>query len=218
MNPASPFRATSRIRNAAVAGLGVLALLSLAVAIVVANTVADSPAAEARTRARTQAVNPSPVAKVSNSPSPQAASAASPVAAGGQAGQQNWSTTPDNRNQGASIVYFRFRQWPSCTQSEPTPAIVEWKVTGAEAVELSVDNPGVVGSYGTYQGSTGEETLHISCAGAAGTSQEHIYTIYTGGTGGRKSATLTASVKVPQASPASPAPAAAPASSPSQER
>jgi len=102
---------------------------------------------------------------------------------------------------GPQIVYFRVKQQPQCprgTNQFPipgVPAIVEWKVTGADQVALSVDNPNMVGSYGTY-GVQANETLGFGCSGAPGTMAKHTYTIYTVGGGTQRSRTLTVEAKV----------------------
>jgi len=83
-------------------------------------------------------------------------------------------------------------------------------MSGSDGAALSVDNPGLVGSYRTYPDSTGSETLTFSCGGAPGTTESHVYTIYTTGAGPRKSATITAKAKIGGASPTPALPKVAP--------
>jgi hypothetical protein len=108
-----------------------------------------------------------------------------------------------SQTSGTQIVYFRVKQQPKCEEgtdvyrSPAVPAIIEWKVTGATKVALSVDNPNLVGAYQTYDGTQGSETFTFSCGGPAGSTETHQYTINTIG-GGTKKMTISASVKVPE--------------------
>ena len=104
---------------------------------------------------------------------------------------------------GPRIVYFKLVQKPTCPEGEDvvrspgSPAIIEWKVTGAHAVALSVDNPGRVGAYGTYRQLTERLEFPFSCGGEVNSTETHTYTIYTvSGDGKRKHRTITASAKV----------------------
>ncbi|BCJ65330.1 hypothetical protein [Polymorphospora rubra] len=99
---------------------------------------------------------------------------------------------------GTSIVYFKVVQKPTCpTGTDPGRAlIVGWKTTGATAVALSADNPGMVGSYGTYHGNEGSQEFSFSCA-EKGRTETHTYTIHTIGDGPQRSKTLDVSLQVP---------------------
>ncbi|GAA4143126.1 hypothetical protein GCM10022251_01250 [Phytohabitans flavus] len=105
------------------------------------------------------------------------------------------TTTRPPEEYGPRIEYFRITQKPQCPQGtseypvEGVPVIVEWKVTGAEQVTISVDGPGV---YGTYS-AEGSETFTFSCGGAAdGETVKHTYLLKTVGGGSTKSKQLTA--------------------------
>jgi hypothetical protein len=66
--------------------------------------------------------------------------------------------------------------------------IVTWKATNATGMALSIDNPGLVGSYGTY-GPSGSMDLYAGCYKDEGT---HTITAYTvGGTGPQAHQTIT---------------------------
>jgi hypothetical protein len=66
--------------------------------------------------------------------------------------------------------------------------IITWKVTNATGMALSIDNPGLVGSYGTY-GPSGSMDLYGGCYSDEGT---HTITAYTvGGTGPQAHQTIT---------------------------
>ncbi|MEV4627399.1 hypothetical protein AB0J90_14020 [Micromonospora sp. NPDC049523] len=75
------------------------------------------------------------------------------------------------------IVQFRIQQKPTCPQGtsefpvEATPLVIEWKVTGAEQVELAVDGPGL---YDTYP-AQGKESFTFSCGGEPGSTEKHTY-------------------------------------------
>jgi len=132
---------------------------------------------------------------------------------GGPSGQPNPAGQPSNsptRSHGTSpkptaqIVYFKITSQPACpvvgTPDAPFSApgqdiTIEWRVTGATSVALSVDNPDYfqqnhTGSYQTYDGTHGTATISFPC----NTSQPmttHKYTINTVGGGSSKSKTLT---------------------------
>jgi hypothetical protein len=201
MEPDSQPATSTNVRNIALAGLGVLATISLVTALVVANT------SSAKHRAERTANSESAKGSLSAAPSAQSSDAAGQVASGGGTGGDSNQATDQgtqgtHQDNGPQIVYFRFRQQPKCTASGPQPAIIEWKVSGATGAALSVDNPGIVGSYRKYSGTTGSETLYVSCA--PGNTESHVYTIYTTGSEPQRSATLNAKVTAPAA--ASPTP------------
>ena len=92
------------------------------------------------------------------------------------------------------IVYFRIRQQPKCKgsshQGPVVPLIVEWQVTGADTVTLSTD-----GTAKNYP-SSGTETYVFGCAGAAGTTDTHKYTLTADHDGTHATKSLTASAVV----------------------
>jgi len=102
---------------------------------------------------------------------------------------------------GPRIVYFRIKQKPQCPQGTNVfpvpgvPVVIEWKVTGADQVKLSVDDPNRVGSYGTYA-TEATETFTFACSGAPNTVEKHTYTIYTVGGGAQRHKSITAEAKV----------------------
>ncbi len=194
--------ANNNVRNIALAGLGVLATISLVTALVVANM-----SSSGKHRAEHTADSTNAKGALSTAPSAQASDAAGQAAGGGTGtggdnqgtGQGGQGTHQDN---GPQIVYFRFRQQPKCTASGAQPAIIEWKVSGATGVALSVDNPGIVGSYRRYSCTTGSETLYVSCQ--PGGSESHVYRIYTTGSEPQRSSTPTPKVTgTPTSSPTS---------------
>jgi hypothetical protein len=189
-----------RRRTIGLAFLGVLALLSLVAVAVVALSGPDAGQRAGGNRqglagGGTGGVSAQPSAAATPTPPTPTAAATpnaqpTPTHGGGHGGQQ----------QGAQVVYFRLKQQPVCgAGGNHTPAIVEWKVSGATGAALSVDNPGIVGSYRSYQGATGSETLHFSCGGRPGTRESHVYTIYTVGGATQKSQTINATATVPGA-------------------
>jgi hypothetical protein len=205
MEPASQPPTSTTVRNVALACLGALALVSLAAALLVAANTASAKTGTRRGEAKVghTTITASPVAAASASATDPIGQVA--VDAGTGNGDQNGSggqaTTPTDT--GPRIVYFRLRQQPKCGPSGPVqPAVIEWKVSGATGAALSVDNPGIVGSYRSYPGTTGSETLTFSCPLPAGTTESHVYTIYTTGGSPQRSATMTAKATTPGASPA----------------
>jgi hypothetical protein len=198
MEPDSQPPTSTNVRNIALAGLGVLATISLVTALVVANT------SSGKHRSSRSADTNAAKGSLSTAPSAQASDAAGQAAGNGGTGAENQATGQGtqgtHQDNGPQIVYFRFRQQPKCTASGPQPAIIEWKVSGATGAALSVDNPGIVGSYRSYSGTTGSETLYFSCQ-PAGSTETHVYTIYTTGGNPQRSSTLTAKATSPGPSP-----------------
>jgi len=184
--------------------LGLLALVSVAVALVVSQS---SSAGQNRTGARAGdnglggASASATVAADATDGTGTGGGSGDTTGNGGATTQPTW--TPTHTTQaGPQVVYFRFKQQPKCISPGNTlPAIIEWKVSGATGAALSVDNPGIVGSYRTYDGTTGSETLYAGCGGSPGSTEKHTYTIYTVGGSPQRSATLTATLTVPGATP-----------------
>jgi hypothetical protein len=109
---------------------------------------------------------------------------------------------------GPRIVSFTITQQVRCPTTrggEVTPLKLAWHATGGVTkIALSVDNPGIVGAYQTYDGATGGDTfMNFSCSGPAGSKNTHVFTIYTVGGGTQVSRTLTISavVNAPDAEP-----------------
>ena len=78
---------------------------------------------------------------------------------------------------GPRIETFRVAQEPMCpggTTANPIdgrPVTLEWQVTGAEQVSISIDGPGV---YGTYP-ADGGDTYDFGCEGSEGDIQRHTF-------------------------------------------
>lgn len=205
MEPASSASGTTNLRNAALVFLGVLALISLVAALIAANMPGRQKVRSAGDVTPTSP-SPTPVVTVTVSATATATTDNTAQTGGYGAGQEGQA--------GPQVVYLRLKQQPRCG-SKPVPAIIEWKVSGATGAALSVDNPGVVGSYRSYHDTSGSETLPFSCGGAA---EKHTYTIYTTGGSPQRSQTITASVAAnvtpsdpPKTSSKPSAPASAPA-------
>ena len=121
---------------------------------------------------------------------------------GGGNGGAGQASPSASQSGGTQIVYFRVKQQPKCEEgtnvyhSPAVPAIIEWKVTGATKVALSVDNPNLVGAYQTYDGTQGSETFTFSCGGTVGSIETHQYTINTVGGPGKQKMTISVSAKV----------------------
>ena len=99
---------------------------------------------------------------------------------------------------GPWIEYFRVAQKPSCPAGtnvapiEGTPVTLEWKVTGADAAAISIDGPGL---YGTYEPEK-SDTFPFSCGGEPGTTQKHTYLLQTVGGGETQTKEITVSARV----------------------
>jgi hypothetical protein len=201
MEPHQPIHATDRRRTLALVFLGVLALLSAVAAIVF--VVLDGPDGRQQQAARDRAGTGAQagLGDSSSTPAvsrPPTSDNQAPAATGKPAGGGDHAP----KAAGPQIVYFRVQQQPRCdTAGNHTPAIVRWKLSGATGAALSVDNPGVVGSYRSYTGTTGTETLNFSCGGGPGSTETHVYTLYTVGGGQQRSRTIKVSATVPGATP-----------------
>ncbi|HWS32656.1 MAG TPA: hypothetical protein VN408_07920 [Actinoplanes sp.] len=96
------------------------------------------------------------------------------------------------------IAVFRVSRKPICpsgtdqVQNEGRPVVLEWRVTGAKSVTLSVDGPGV---YNTYVAED-TATIDFPCGEDAGNEQTHTYTIAVTGPEGTESKTLTVTAPV----------------------
>ncbi|RKR89090.1 hypothetical protein BDK92_3427 [Micromonospora pisi] len=107
---------------------------------------------------------------------PTATPAGQPGNAPGQPGTAT-SAGPADAASPVRITSFRVKQKPSCPQGasefpvEAVPLTLEWKVSGAERVELAVDGPGL---YGTYP-AIGTESFTFSCGGVPGSVENHTY-------------------------------------------
>jgi hypothetical protein len=123
----------------------------------------------------------------SPSPTPVAGTSSEPTST-------RTTANPPPVSSGPRIVYFRIKQRVKCPQGtdQGQPLILEWHATGGVTrMALSVDNPGLVGGYKTYDGPDGSDTFtNFSCGPPPGTKQTHTFTIYTVGGGAQRSKTL----------------------------
>jgi hypothetical protein len=128
----------------------------------------------------------------------------------GNSGGNNGNTV-----RGPQIEYFKIKQWPSCPSGtgadrrEGQDTIVEWKVTGTDKVTISVDGPGI---YGTY-GASGEQSFTFGCGDwEPGEKAKHTYLLMTvgGGDVAKKTLTATATVNGTITTPSPAPPVAAP--------
>jgi hypothetical protein len=181
-----------------------LALLALAGGVVLA-TAACGPAAAQR---RAAASDDNAVSGIGGAPTPDPTSdptapaqltRTAPVDATGTPGHQNprpsgSAKTSTSATPAPVIVYFRIQQKPKCKgssgQGPIVPLIIEWQVTGADAVTMSTD-----GATKDYPAS-GSETYVFGCAGAAGSTDSHTYTLKATHAGAHASKSLTASAVV----------------------
>ncbi|GIG88894.1 hypothetical protein [Plantactinospora endophytica] len=118
---------------------------------------------------------------------------------GGSSGGGNTGGTKDKKPAGPTIVSYRIKQKPQCDQGTNVnrvpglPVVLEWKVTGADKVTISVDGPGI---YDTYP-AVGTATINFPCGdGQPGAYVKHTYELRTVGGGEVRSKTLSASALV----------------------
>ncbi|BCY08284.1 hypothetical protein [Actinoplanes sp. L3-i22] len=108
------------------------------------------------------------------------------------------TTTTTTAPAGPVISYYRVSGKPSCpsgTDQAKFPGedvTLEWKVTGADTVTLSVDGPGIYAAYDAKDSAT----LSFPCSGDPGSYQSHKYLLTASGPNGTKTRTLTVKAKV----------------------
>jgi hypothetical protein len=141
----------------------------------------------------------------SGSPGPVGQLGQSSPSAGSTGSGGHHNTQPDNPDPGSAtsppspdapvIVYFRVAQQPRCKgssgQGPIIPLIVEWQVTGAEAVTLAEDGAGA-----TNYASSGTETYIFGCSGTPGSTLRHTYTLSAQHNAARTTRSLTVSATV----------------------
>ncbi len=100
-------------------------------------------------------------------------------------------TTPPT---GPAILYFRVKTKPNCEsvggggQVFPArDAVLEWAVVNVTEVTISIDGPGLFGTYDA----TSTQTLPFSCGGQTNTTYKHTYTLRTVGGGPVQTQTIT---------------------------
>ncbi len=83
---------------------------------------------------------------------------------------------------------------PACAQGTNNfmtpghPGVVSWRATGVTNVTISVDGPGLYGTYGL----TGSQEFAFSCNGAEGSTETHSYTFNTVPAGLTRTITMSA--------------------------
>lgn len=103
------------------------------------------------------------------------------------------STAPTN-----PIAYFKIKTDAKCQSTGPggfySPGSItlEWKVNGASHITISIDGPGI---YGTYPGTHAEE-FNFPCSGNSGSTQTHTYLLRTIGLTPVREATVKGSARV----------------------
>jgi hypothetical protein len=106
------------------------------------------------------------------------------------------------------IEYFRVKQTPKCPSGQwpnGREAIVEWRVTGADKVTISVDGHGI---YDTY-GASGSQSFSFPCGDwDPGQTAKHTYLLMTVGGGPVAKKTITATATVSGGTTTSPSPGA----------
>lgn len=116
---------------------------------------------------------------------------------GGPGGAGSGEGDPGEQR-GPQVEVFRVAQEPSCpggTTQHPidgTPVTLQWQVTGAEEVTLSIDGPGI---YDTYPAES-SATIGFPCSGQEGDTQEHTYLLTAVGDGVTRTAELVVAATV----------------------
>jgi hypothetical protein len=113
------------------------------------------------------------------------------------------SSTPKNSPSataaptGPTILYFRVKTKPSCPGTGPggsfggSDAVLEWEAVNIDQVTVSIDGPGMFGTYDRKS----SQSFPFACGSSAGT-YKHKYTLHTVGGGAEKTQTLELEAKV----------------------
>jgi hypothetical protein len=144
--------------------------------------------------------NPPPSSAPASAPGGTSGQDGAATGRSGEDGSQGGSDSgnPGDQSRGPRIEIFRVVQDPRCPGGtnvnpiEGTPATLEWTVTGAEEVTLSIDGPGI---YGTYP-AEGGDTISFPCEGSEGDTQEHTYLLTAVGDGVTRTETLVVTATV----------------------
>jgi hypothetical protein len=183
--------------------------LLVTVALATAGLAACGPADDTASSDSSLRIDPDTSMGLDPSPSPSATASRGTTDGGGS------NTGGGTQDYGPWIVSFKISKQPSCPAGtnvapiEGQPVEVSWKVTGTDKVTISVDGPGI---YGTFP-AEGTKAFQFGCEGSPGSIQEHTYLLKTVGGGEVKQKTLTAKATVNEvAIVATQAPANAPQS------
>ncbi|WP_018680788.1 hypothetical protein [Actinokineospora enzanensis] len=99
------------------------------------------------------------------------------------------TTTTAPAGAGAKVVSFTVVRKPSCpVQASPgapfsspgSPVVIAWQVSGASGAAISVDSPGMYGSYGSDYAASGQLELAFPCDTTPGKTT-HTYTVWPKG-------------------------------------
>ncbi|MCP2268532.1 hypothetical protein [Actinokineospora diospyrosa] len=99
------------------------------------------------------------------------------------------TTTSRPVTNAAKIVSFTVVSKPACPvlakpgapfSSPGAPVVIAWKITGAEGAAISVDSPGMYGSYGSDYAASGQLELSFPCETTPGKTT-HTYTVWPKG-------------------------------------
>lgn len=192
------FTVTNRVRTIIVVG----AIVAVAAAIGIGWSLASG------TGTGTGQTGAAPGHTASATPTAQAAATpapGSPGPAGGPAGggSRTAEPEPEPSPSGPQIVVFRVVQEPRCPGGtievpvEGRPVVLEWRVTGAGTVTLSVDGPGIYGEYPAE----GTETFSFGCGGEPGEIEQHTYLLTATGGGGSVTEELVVEAEVDEVTP-----------------
>ncbi|WP_203908719.1 hypothetical protein [Rhizocola hellebori] len=98
---------------------------------------------------------------------------------------------------GPTILYFRVKTKPSCPSSGPggtfggNDAVLEWEAVNVNQVFVSIDGPGLFGTYDKKS----SQSFPFACSSSAGT-YKHKYILHTVGGGAEKTQTIELEAKV----------------------
>ncbi|GLZ37343.1 hypothetical protein [Actinokineospora sp. NBRC 105648] len=96
------------------------------------------------------------------------------------------TTTTKPATSGAKIVSFTVVSKPACPvlakpgapfSSPGSPVVIAWKITGATGAAISLDSPGMYGSYGSDYPASGQLELGFTCDTTPGKTT-HTYTVF----------------------------------------
>lgn len=195
---------TRRDRIAAAVGVAAVAAVAAGIGWVLAGTgdarrddLASAPAVDSSSPPAAVGSGATPAPSADGGPQGGGDPPAGGGNAGGEPGEGD-SEQPGDPVAGPRIELFQVAQEPRCpagTSEFPVdgrPAQLEWRVTGADEVTISIDGPGV---YATYP-EEGGDSYGFGCGGSEGDIEEHTYLLTATGGGVTVTDTLVVSAVV----------------------
>lgn len=172
---------TTRIRRFVLAATAALALVLAACGDDDADPTPSTAAGDETAESSTTQAGPSttPSAPTATTPPGQPGSGSSQGGSGETPTTSTPTTSTPAPTEGFTAVSVDHPD--ECTPGSVVTPTLTWSTSGATGMALSVDNPGSVGSFGTYPATGTAQMPAIGCTGAPGEVLTHVYDLHTEG-------------------------------------